>query len=133
MTTVSRPADTGAPVAVPRHVRRMTTAWGSFMLAMAAVNGALAAAGRSQVYVEFVTEAYLDVYRRAWDALVAPHPLPWVLALVAFEAAIGWATLRSGRLRVIGLAGSAAFVVALTPAGPYTLGTPRWRRFRRIC
>lgn len=76
------------------------------MLAMAVVNGAVAA-GRSQLYVDFIDETYLDVYRRAWKTLVAPHPLPWVLALTAFEAAAGAATLRHGRARLIELAASA--------------------------
>lgn len=94
------------------------------MLAMAAVNGAVAAAGRSQLYVEFIDDTYVEFYRRAWELLVASRPLPWVLALTAFEAAVGAATLRGGRARLVGLAASAVFVAALTPAGPYTLGNP---------
>jgi hypothetical protein len=94
------------------------------MLAMAAVNGALAATGRSQLYVEFINDTYIEAYRRAWETLVAPHPLPWVLALIVFEAAAGVATLRGGRARLVGLAASVVFVAALTPASPYTLGNP---------
>lgn len=102
----------------------MTAGWGWFMLAMAAVNGGLVAAGHSQLYVEFIDDTYVEGYRRAWETLVAPQPLPWVLALIVFEAAAGVATLRGGRARLVGLAASVVFVVALTPASPYTLGNP---------
>jgi len=85
----------------------------------------MAAAGRSQLDVEFIDQTYLELYRRAWETLVAPRPLPWVLALTVFEAAVGAATLRRGRVRLIGLAASAVFVAVLPPAGrPYTLGNP---------
>lgn len=127
MTTVSRHERTTdrSPVAgLPRHVRLLTAGWGWFMLAMAAVNGALAATGRTQLYVEFIDDAYLEVYRRVWETLVAPHPMPWVVALIVFEAGVGAATLRDGPWRLMGLAASAVFVAALTPANPYTLGNP---------
>lgn len=128
MTTLSRsdaPTRDRSPAAgLPRHVRLMTAGWGWFMLAMAAVNGAMAAAGRSQLYVAFIDDTYVELYGRAWETLVAPQPLPWVLALTVFEAAVGAATLRGGRARLVGLAASAVFVAALTPASPYTLGNP---------
>ena len=49
----------------------MTGGWGWFMLAMATVNGALAATGHSQLYVAFIDDTYLELYRRAWKTLVA--------------------------------------------------------------
>jgi hypothetical protein len=82
----------------------------------------LAATGEADVYVEFADEAYLQLYRDAWETLVEPHPLPWVLALTAFEASIGIATLRPGRARLVALAASAVFIAALTPGNAYTLG-----------
>lgn len=119
-TTVGR---TG-PTEPGRTVRRLTTGWGWFMLSMAGVNAWLAATGESQLYVEFAETAHLELYRDAWEALVEPHPLPWVVALVAFEAAAGAATLGDGRRRLAGLWASALFVLALTPANAYTLGNP---------
>lgn len=113
-----------APSDLPTHVRVLTTGWGVFMLAMAGVNGWLAATGQADVYAEFADTAYLDLYRDAWQTLVEPHPLPWVVALTAFEAAAGAATLTPGRARLAGLGASAAFIVALTPGNAYTLGNP---------
>lgn len=70
------------------------------MVAMAAVNAGLAAAGHSQLYVDFIDDTDVEVHRRAWETLVAPQPLPWVLALIGFEAAVGVRGGRSpGRIR----------------------------------
>lgn len=112
------------PSGPSKHVRILTGGWGVFMLAMAGVNGWLAATGQADVYADFADAAYLDLYRDAWQTLVEPHPLPWVLALTAFEAAVGAATLTRGRARLVGLGASAAFVVALTPGNAFTLGNP---------
>lgn len=94
------------------------------MLAMAGVNGWLAATGRAEVYAQFADDAYLELYRGAWQTLVEPHPLPWVLALTAFEAAVGVATLASGRVRLFGLGAATVFIVALTPGNADTLANP---------
>jgi hypothetical protein len=102
----------------------MTRGWGVFMLGMAGLNGWLAATGQADVYSEFADDAYLDLYHDAWHTLVEPHPLPWVLALIAFEATAGAATLTSGRARLLGLGAAAVFIVALTPGNAYTLGNP---------
>lgn len=106
MTTLSRPdtptAGRRAAAGVPGHVRFLTAGWGWFMLAMAAVNGAMVMAGRSRLHVEFIDDTYVELYRRAWETLVAPRPLPWVLALIAFEATVGVTTLRGGRARLAG-------------------------------
>lgn len=125
-TPVEGHAPTGSHVPErPRHLRGLTRGWGVFMLAMAGVNGGLAAAGQAQVYVAFADTTPLSLYRTAWDTLVAPAPLPWVVALTGFEAAVGLATLGRGRTRVLGLAAATVFIVALTPAAPpYTLGNP---------
>lgn len=109
---------------VPRHVRALTRGWGVFMLAMAGVNGWLATTGQADVYAEFADAAYLDLYRDAWQTLVEPHPLPWVLALIVFEATAGAATLSRGRARLLGLGAAVVFIVALTPGNAYTLYNP---------
>jgi hypothetical protein len=125
---LTRPASQGpaqhAPLGTPKHVRVLTRSWGVFMLAMAGVNGWLAATGRADVYAQFADGAYLDLYRDAWRTLVEPHPLPWVLALTAFEAAAGAATLTSGRARLLGLGAATVFIVALTPGNADTLVNP---------
>jgi hypothetical protein len=127
-TLTTRPAARGsvrnARSGVPEHVRVLTRGWGVFMLAMAGVNGWLAATGQADVYADFADAAYLELYRDAWHTLVEPHPLPWVLALTGFEATVGVATLTSGRARLLGLGAAAVFIVALTPGNAYTLGNP---------
>jgi hypothetical protein len=127
-TLLTRSASLGpaqhAPLGTPKHVRVLTRGWGVFMLAMAGVNGWLAVTGRADVYAQFADGAYLDLYRNAWQSLVEPHPLPWVLALTAFEAAAGAATLASGRARLLGLGAATVFIVALTPGNADTLVNP---------
>lgn len=120
----SRDGTQHAAPGVPRHVRALTRGWGVFMLAMAGVNGWLAATGQAHVYAEFAETASLDLYRDAWQTLVEPHPLPWVLALIVFEATAGAATLTRARARLLGLGAAVVFIVALTPGSAYTLANP---------
>lgn len=109
---------------LPRHVEVMSRGWGGFMIAMAGVNAWLAATGRAGDYRRFAEASRLPWYRRAFDAVLRHHPLPWVMGLVAFEAATGAATLAPGRTRLVGLGASTAFVLALTPANPATYANP---------
>ena len=111
-------APPGPPVRLPRHVRVLTKSWGGFFLAMAAVNASLVALGHADVYAAMADDSPIGLYRAVWQQLVPPHPLPWALALIAFEIAVGVAALGRGRAPLAALIASILFVVGLIPASP---------------
>lgn len=105
-------------VRLPRHVRMLTKVWGGFFLAMAAVNASLVILGHADVYAAVADDSPFGLYRAVWQQLVTPHPLPWALALIAFEIAVGAAALGRGRGPLAALLASVLFVVGLIPASP---------------
>jgi uncharacterized membrane protein len=49
----------------------------------------------------------------AWRAVVAPHVVPWIGLLVAFEATVGALVLSGGRRTQLGYVGVIGFYLAL--------------------
>ena len=65
-----------------------------------------------------------DWYRRAGLALTEPAPRVFGAAMTAGETAVAAAILSRDPAARMGLLAAAAFLLGITPLGPYTLGNP---------
>jgi hypothetical protein len=92
-------------------------AMGLFFIAMAiGVNGALLLADPHS-YVTFAGGSPIPLYRELALRVVAPSPMLFGLALVAFELTVGVLAWQRGRAVRLGLAGMALFLLGIIPLG----------------
>ncbi len=60
-------------------------------------------------YAGFADPAHFRWVTDAWDAVVVPHPVPWISLLALFEATVGVLVLSGGRRTRVGYVGAIAF------------------------
>lgn len=78
-----------------------------------------------EMFVELGTgDPVLPLYAWFFAELVAPAPVAWGVAVVAFEAAVGLLLLQRGAAARWGLVGAIAFLIGITPLGPWTQANP---------
>ena len=88
------------------------------------VNG-LVAAIAPQLFVDLAAQAPWEWYRNVGLALVEPWPAAFGVVMMIFEVGVAIMILSRDRVvRIVGLLTGAAFLIAITPLGVYTMVNP---------
>jgi hypothetical protein len=78
-----------------------------------------------EMFVQLGTgDPVVPLYAWFFANVVAAAPAAWGLAVVAFETAVGALLLGRGRAARWGVVGAVAFLIGITPLGPWTQANP---------
>jgi len=88
------------------------------------VNLSLVLLDPSQFVALGTAEPLVPLYAAFFESVVATAPGLWGLLVVAFQVVVGLLMLGRGPSVRWGLAGAIAFLLAITPLGPWTLANP---------
>jgi len=88
------------------------------------VNLSLVLLDPSQFVALGTAEPLVPLYAAFFASVVARAPALWGLLVVAFQVVVGLLMLGRGPSVRWGLAGAIAFLLAITPLGPWTLANP---------
>lgn len=69
-------------------------------------------------------KAYLPIYRWFFGEVLATYPVPFVIALILFEASVGLLILNKGKAVKLGLLGASLFCLFLVPVGIEEIASP---------
>ncbi len=98
---------------------------GLFFLAMGlGVNLTFVLLDPTQFVALGTAEPLVPFYAAFFDTVVTRAPALWGLLVVAFQVAVGVLVLGRGPSVRWGLVGAIAFLLAITPLGPWTLANP---------